>query len=145
MDSRVRHIAKAITWRIIASATTLGVAAYIQGAISGRELGLLAFLDITVKLSFYYLHERFWYNLNLNIKTKIRHIIKAFSWRFIAGSTTVILVVLIFNEEQGAYEKAGSIALIETVLKMIFYYGHEEVWYKINLGLDQREKNRMKS
>ncbi len=145
MDSRVRHITKSITWRALATATTLAVAAYIQGGISGSELGLLVFLDVTVKLLLYYLHERYWFNLNVNINSKVRHVIKAFSWRFIAGATTFILVVLIFKEDNGAYEKAGSIALIETVLKMAFYYGHEEAWYRINLGLDQREENKIQS
>ena len=139
MDSRVRHIAKSITWRIIATGTTLSVAAYIQGGISNSQLGLLAVLDIVVKLLLYYFHERFWFNLNANISPRTRHIIKAFSWRAIAGLTTFILVVLIFKENQGALEKAGWIAVVETILKMTFYYVHEEIWYRINLGLDNRE------
>ncbi|MDW3208227.1 MAG: DUF2061 domain-containing protein [Reichenbachiella sp.] len=141
MDSRVRHITKSITWRAIATATTLSVAAYIQGGISGSQLGLLAVLDVVIKLLLYYFHERFWFNLKANISPRIRHIIKAFTWRAIAGLTTFILVVWIFNESQGTLEKAGWIAIVETILKMMFYYGHEEVWYRINLGLDNRKIN----
>ena len=139
MDSRVRHVAKSITWRIIATGTTIGVAAYIQGVITMGQLGLLAVLDVIIKLIFYYLHERFWYNLKINIDHKIRHVIKAVTWRFIAGATTFALVVLIFNEDQATYEKATWIAVIETILKLLFYYGHEEAWYRINLGLDNRQ------
>jgi len=142
MDSRVRHIAKSITWRAIATGTTLGVTAAIHGDISSKQLGILAFLDITVKLLLYYLHERFWFKSKLNISTRSRHVVKAFSWRFIAGATTFILVVLIFKQEQEAMKNAGMIAVVETILKMLFYYGHEEAWYRINLGLDNREKNR---
>lgn len=138
MDSRVRHIAKSITWRAIATGTTLSVAAYIQGGISNSQLGILAALDVVVKLLLYYFHERFWFNLKANIAPRTRHILKAFSWRAIAGLTTFILVVLIFKESEGTLEKAGWIAAVETVLKMLFYYGHEEVWYRINLGLDNR-------
>ncbi|MEP3388227.1 MAG: DUF2061 domain-containing protein [Reichenbachiella sp.] len=141
MDSRVRHITKSITWRAIATATTLTVAAYIQGGISGSQLGLLAVLDVVIKLLLYYFHERFWFNLKANISPRTRHIIKAFTWRAIAGLTTFILVVWIFNESQGTLEKAGWIAIVETILKMMFYYGHEEVWYRINLGLDNRKIN----
>lgn len=140
MDSRVRHITKSITWRTIATGTTLGVTAAIHGNISSKELGLLAVLDITVKLLLYYLHERYWFNSKLNISTRVRHVVKAFSWRFIAGITTFILVILIFQKEQEAMQNAGMIAIVETVLKMLFYYGHEEAWYRINLGLDNRKK-----
>lgn len=141
MDSRVRHITKSITWRAIATGTTLSVAAYIQGGVSGSQLGLLAVLDVVIKLVLYYFHERFWFKLNAKISPRTRHIIKAFTWRAIAGLTTFILVVWIFNDNQGALEKAGWIAIVETILKMMFYYGHEEVWYRINLGLDNRKKN----
>ncbi|WP_420582541.1 DUF2061 domain-containing protein [Reichenbachiella sp.] len=138
MDSRVRHITKSITWRAIATGTTLSVAAYIQGGISSTQLGLLAVLDVAIKLLLYYFHERFWFNLSANISPRTRHLIKAFTWRAIAGLTTFILVVWIFKEDQGTLEKAGWIAIVETILKMAFYYGHEEIWYRINLGLDNR-------
>jgi uncharacterized membrane protein len=32
------------------------------------------------------------------------------------------------------------IGLFETVSKMLLYFGHEKLWYKINYGLDQRIK-----
>lgn len=139
MDSRVRHIAKSMTWRTIATGTTLCVASYFQGGISHSQLGLLAFLDVVVKLLLYYFHERFWFNLEASISPRTRHIIKAFTWRAIAGLTTFVLVVWIFKESQGTLEKAGWIAIVETILKMMFYYGHEEVWYRINLGLDRKQ------
>lgn len=141
MDSRVRHVAKSITWRAIATGTTVGVTAVVHGGISSGELGLLVFLDVSVKLLLYYLHERFWFKSKFNLNTRVRHVIKAFSWRFIAGATTFVLVVLIFREQQEAMKNASMVTIVETVLKMLFYYGHEEAWYRINLGLDNRKKN----
>ena len=32
------------------------------------------------------------------------------------------------------------IGLFETISKMILYFGHEKLWYKINFGLDKRNK-----
>ena len=70
----------------------------------------------------------------------MRHIAKAVTWRVIASGTTFILALLLFGGHKDALEKATWIALIESVLKMMFYYGHEEIWYRINLGLDNRQK-----
>ena len=70
----------------------------------------------------------------------MRHIAKAVTWRVLASATTFVLALIFFNGHDDAFEKATSIALIESVLKMIFYYGHEEMWYRINLGLSDREK-----
>ncbi|PIB37124.1 hypothetical protein BFP72_17790 [Reichenbachiella sp. 5M10] len=144
MDSRVRHIAKSITWRIIATGTTLLVAGYIQDEKEDAlpTFSLLAFFDVTVKMLMYYLHERFWFNLKIEINSKLRHVIKAFSWRIIASLTTLVLVVILFRDQPNPVEKGITIAGIEFFLKMLFYYGHEEAWYRINLGLDNREKNK---
>lgn len=74
----------------------------------------------------------------------MRHIAKAITWRVIASGTTFILALLLFGGHDEALEKATWIALVESVLKMAFYYGHEEVWYRINLGLDDRQDNKQK-
>ncbi len=57
--SRFRHLAKTITWRVIASLTTL-VSVYIiigELEIAGAILGIEFFL----KMLFYYFHERAWF------------------------------------------------------------------------------------
>jgi len=60
-----RHIAKAFTWRIIASLTT-GIIAWIM---TGKmELGMsIGALDVIIKLVLYYLHERAWYHSRFGI------------------------------------------------------------------------------
>lgn len=142
MDSRVRHIAKTITWRIIATGTTLSVAAFIQDKQENAlpKFGMLAFLDVVLKMIFYYLHERFWFNLDISWNHKVRHVVKAFSWRIIASLTTFVIVIILFGGQEDALEKGALIAVFEFFIKMAFYYGHEEAWYRINLGLDNREK-----
>ena len=95
----------------------------------------------SVKMVIYYFHERVWFKVSTKLNTKMRHVAKAFTWRVIASATTFGLALLLFSGHDNAMEKATYIALIESVLKMIFYYGHEEAWYRINLGLDNREKN----
>ncbi|MEP1788751.1 DUF2061 domain-containing protein, partial [Reichenbachiella sp.] len=97
-------------------------------------------IETSVKIIFYYFHERIWFKLSTNLNSKMRHIAKAVTWRLIASGTTFILALVLFGAHEGALEKATWIALIESVLKMGFYYGHEEIWYRINLGLDNREK-----
>ncbi len=144
MDSRVRHLAKTITWRIVATSTTLGVALAVQDDQDDPvpTYGLLVFFDVVLKMLFYYLHERFWFNLNVNWDHKVRHVVKAFSWRIIASLTTFIIVVILFRNEVDPIGKGLTIAMFEFFLKMVFYYGHEEAWYRINLGLDNRHSKK---
>ena len=53
-----RSIVKAITWRIIATLTTMTLVYIFTGQI---ELVLsVGALDVVTKLFFYYLHERAW-------------------------------------------------------------------------------------
>lgn len=58
--SRVRHIAKSITWRIVASITTF-VLAYLFFGDLAKASGLMA-VEVVIKMLLYYLHERAWYN-----------------------------------------------------------------------------------
>lgn len=140
MDSRVRHITKSITWRVIASATTFSLALIFFGKAELAMASWLTAIETSIKIVIYYLHERIWFKLSTKLNSRMRHIAKAFTWRLIASGTTFLLALILFEGHEGALEKATYIALIESVLKMAFYYGHEELWYRINLGLDDRQK-----
>jgi adenylylsulfate kinase len=63
-------------------------------------------------------------------ETNIRSIVKGISWRVIATTTTIIIVYLFF----GRLDLAIAAGLIETVLKVALYWGHENIWQKIHWG-----------
>ena len=57
-ESHKRSILKGITWRIIASTTTMTIVYIVTG-----DLALVAsvgVVDIVAKVFFYYIHERTW-------------------------------------------------------------------------------------
>lgn len=54
-----RHIAKAITWRIIASITTAIIA--FSFGLPPKAVGLVFIADLIIKFILYYAHERVWY------------------------------------------------------------------------------------
>ena len=57
-ESHLRSILKGLTWRIIATSTTMSVAYIITGEIGDAlKIGGIEFL---AKLLIYYLHERAW-------------------------------------------------------------------------------------
>ena len=58
--SKIRHLAKAVTWRIIASITTTIIAFYF--GLPAKAIGLVFFADLIIKFILYYVHERIWFN-----------------------------------------------------------------------------------
>jgi uncharacterized membrane protein len=59
-----------------------------------------------------------------------RSLAKTITWRIIASIDTFIIAWVI----TGSWQLGGSIAIIEVLTKIIFYYVHERVWNKINWG-----------
>jgi uncharacterized membrane protein len=57
--SRIRHIAKTITWRLIASLTTF-ILAYVFTQDITKSLWLMG-TEMVLKLLLYYYHERVWF------------------------------------------------------------------------------------
>lgn len=72
-------------------------------------------------------------------QTKIRHVLKAITWRFIASGTTFILALILFRDTQDVGQKAVTVALIEGTLKLIFYYYHEKIWFKVQTHRKRRK------
>ncbi len=57
-ESHLRSVLKGITWRIIATSTTIAIAYIITGEISAAfKIGAIEFVG---KIFIYYLHERLW-------------------------------------------------------------------------------------
>lgn len=66
--SKKRHLAKAVTWRIIASITT-AIIAFTFG-LPPKAVGFVFVADLIIKFVLYYIHERVWYN---HIKFGVKH------------------------------------------------------------------------
>ena len=59
MISKRRHLAKAVTWRIIASTVTALIAWWF--GLPAKAVGLVFAADLVIKFILYYAHERVWY------------------------------------------------------------------------------------
>jgi uncharacterized membrane protein len=64
-----------------------------------------------------------------------RHVSKSITWRIVGTIDTMIIGWLITGNVMTGLKIGG----IEVVTKMILYYLHERMWFKINLGLPHRK------
>jgi uncharacterized membrane protein len=58
MESRTRSLMKGLTWRVLATLTTIVIAWLITGDV-GTALQI-GFIEVFAKIAIYYLHERAW-------------------------------------------------------------------------------------
>ncbi|MFQ5589091.1 MAG: DUF2061 domain-containing protein [Nitrospiria bacterium] len=68
-ETHIRSLLKGLSWRILASATTIGIAYFITGDTT-VAFGIGG-IEAVLKVFFYYLHERAW---QLMPRGTIRHI-----------------------------------------------------------------------
>ena len=67
-QTKKRHLLKTISWRIIATSTTLLLTFLVSGDI---EIGAtVASLEFFAKMILYYLHERGWHKTSLGVTPK---------------------------------------------------------------------------
>lgn len=137
-NSRKRHLAKTLTWRVIATGTTfiLTLIFFKDDPNATEKASWVALFEAISKMIIYYYHERIWFSIKLNIKSSIRHLYKTLTWRILASLTTFILAMIFFKDEPGAIEKATGIAIVESFLKMLFYYLHERAWHRTKFGIE---------
>ena len=64
--------------------------------------------------------------------------LKTFSWRGIGTLDTIVLGWLITGNPLTGLKIGGA----EVITKMLLYFGHEKIWYRINYGLDQRQRKK---
>jgi uncharacterized membrane protein len=67
-------------------------------------------------------------------ESRLRSLLKAFSWRIIATLTTTIIAYVITGEIKAAV----TIGSIEFVLKFFIYYAHERLWQWLPRGSVRR-------
>ncbi|MCC6659750.1 MAG: DUF2061 domain-containing protein [Phycisphaerales bacterium] len=66
MVERKRHLAKAVTYRIMGS---FGTAVIAMAATGDARIGVsIGVLDSVLKIGFYYAHERLWYRIRWGIR-----------------------------------------------------------------------------
>ncbi|WP_255552100.1 adenylyl-sulfate kinase [Roseivirga sp. E12] len=70
--------------------------------------------------------------------SRVRHLAKTITWRAVGTVDTVILAWLISGNPMTGFK----IGAAEVVTKMVLYYFHERVWYKVNFGLDRRKERK---
>ncbi len=137
-QSRKRHIAKTVTWRIVGTLDTILLSWLITGnPWTGLKIGLA---EVVTKMLLYYFHERVWFKINLSEKgiireSRKRHIAKTITWRGVGTLDTMLLSWIITGNPMTGLK----IGLSELLTKMILYYLHERVWYRTNYGLPNRK------
>lgn len=126
-----RHIAKTITWRLVGTTDTALLSWFISGnPLIGLKVG---FAELATKMVLYYLHERVWLKINLS-NSHSRHLSKSITWRIIGTLDTILLSSIITGDTAVGLK----IGIAEVFTKMMLYYFHERIWYRINYGLDKR-------
>jgi len=71
MVSRRRHIAKALSWRVVGTLDTMLVSWLVTGdPVIGISIGII---EVISKTGLYYAHERAWYRLSrYGVETKVK-------------------------------------------------------------------------
>ena len=128
-----RHLAKTVSWRLVGTIDTLVFALLLTGDMN-TSLSLSGYTVVT-KMIWYYLHERAWFRASVS-NANSRHLIKTFTWRGIGTLDTILISFLITGDGALGLQIGG----VETITKMILYFFHEKLWYRINFGLDRRKK-----
>lgn len=74
--------------------------------------------------------------MNATKVTRKRHLVKAISYRIIGTITTMLTGWYITGNAMSGVK----IGVIESILKIGIYYGHERLWLKIKYGLNYEKK-----
>jgi uncharacterized membrane protein len=133
VSTHKRHIAKAVTWRVVGTIDTLIIGIIVTGNTeTGLKIGLV---EIVTKIVLYYIHERIWFNIrsSLTNKSVIRHALKSFSWRLVGTIDTIIISWIL----SGSIILGATIGGVDFFTKVILYFIHERIWHKSKYGLSK--------
>lgn len=76
---------------------------------------------------------------------KKRHLFKALTWNVLAMATTYVVLTKLppyFGLEGISKEGAGFLVVVDRILKLAFYYGHERAWFASNFGVVKQSKKK---
>lgn len=128
-----RHIAKTVTWRLVGTIDTVVLSWLIT---NDPFLGLkIGGVEVISKMILYYLHEKVWFKVNVKESHK-RHLLKTFTWRAVGTIDTIALAWIISGDVSTGLGIGGA----ELITKMVLYYFHERIWYKIDYGIEKRRR-----
>jgi len=65
-----------------------------------------------------------------------RHLLKTISWRIIGTIDTIIISWVVTGEFHTGLKVGG----VEVITKMVLYFIHERIWFKLDVGLPHRDK-----
>jgi uncharacterized membrane protein len=128
VESHGRALAKATTWRVLATIDTFLLSYFVTRHVGAASA--IASLEIFTKIALYYFHERGWRLVNWAPDARMRSLTKAVSWRVIGGLDTFMLSYII----TGNAKYAISITSLEAVTKIVLYYFHERGWRLVPWG-----------
>lgn len=69
------------------------------------------------------------------MESRLRSVMKALSWRFLATIITALIVLVL----TGKGEFALTVGLLDTSIKLVIYFVHERVWLRIPFGKQKPE------
>lgn len=146
-----RSIAKAISWRTVGTIDTL-ILSYVLITYLGPLFGMdnsqgealqaasyIAITEVATKMTFYFLHERFWVWLSWGTsvvdgkrkESYARSTTKTATWRTLASLDTMVLAWFF----TGNIATAISIGGLEVFTKLILYFFHERIWSALPFGI----------
>ena len=128
IDSHARALAKATTWRVLATIDTFLLSFFVTRHVGAASA--IAGMEILTKIALYYFHERGWRLVGWAPDARLRSFAKAVSWRVIGGLDTFILSMIV----TGNAKYAISITSLEAVTKIVLYYLHERGWRMVPWG-----------
>ncbi len=64
------------------------------------------------------------------MESHLRTIIKSLTWRVTALLITTIIALIIL----GNAREALAIGIVDTLIKLVAYYGHERLWNNVSFG-----------
>jgi len=85
-DSKKRHLAKTVTWRIVGTVDTMLLAWFITGnPLTGLKIGMV---EVVTKMVLYYFHERAWYKYDYGLTNRKKKNLKGESKSVVLESVT---------------------------------------------------------
>jgi uncharacterized membrane protein len=65
-----------------------------------------------------------------NRESRLRSVLKAFTWRIIASITTISIAYIVTRN----LSAAGAVGILDFFFKLLLYYFHERIWQLLPRG-----------